>query len=127
MDPELLQKVREASGLRLDREGAFWHRGERIEHERTLSVLRAGIHRAKDGRWATRIGAEWGYLEVEDAAFFVQRLELSGAVLRVWLTDGRELAAEVSSLALGADDALYLRAFGERARLTRGRRGFGHE
>jgi len=122
MDEALLQKLREASGLRLDREGNFWHQGEPIEHERTLSVLRAGIHRAPDRRWATRIGTEWGYLEVEDAALFVQRLEASGAPgagLRAVLTSGRVLAVDSGSLALGAGDALYVRVAGERARLTR--------
>ena len=28
MDTELLRKLREQSGLRLDREGRFWHRGD---------------------------------------------------------------------------------------------------
>ena len=31
------QKLREASGLRLDKEGRFWHRGGPIEHERTVA------------------------------------------------------------------------------------------
>ena len=125
IDPALLEKLREASGLRLDREGGFWHQGEPIEHARTLAVLHRGIHRAPDGRWATRIGAEWGYLDVEDAAFFVRRVEIAGETLRAQLADGAwtELAAaalaESAGITLGAGDALYLRVNGERARLTR--------
>ena len=53
MDPALLEKLRENSGLRLDKEGRFWHRGGAIEHARTLAVLHRGIHRAADGRWPT--------------------------------------------------------------------------
>ena len=113
MDPALLEKLREASGLQLDREGRFWHRGGPVEHARTVAVLHRGIHRARDGRWATRIGKEWGYLEVEDAALFVRRVEGS----RAQLASGEW--AEIESLALGADDALYARVGGERARLTR--------
>ncbi len=113
MDPALLQKLREESGLRLDREGRFWHRGTPVEHARTVAVLHRGVHRAPDGRWATRIGKEWGYLEVEDAALFVRRIDGR----RAQLASGEW--AEIESLALGADDALYARVGGERARLTR--------
>src|SRR5260370_10275908 len=113
MDPALLQRLREQSGLRLDQEGRFWHRGGLIEHARTLAVLHQGIHRAPDGRWATRIGKEWAYLEVEDAALFVRRIDGN----RAQLASGEW--AEIESLASGADDALYARVHGERARLTR--------
>ena len=113
MDPALLEKLRESSGLRLDKEGRFWHRGTPVEHARTVAVLHQGIHRAPDGRWATRIGKEWAYLEVEDAALFVRRID--GA--RAQLASGEW--AEIESLSIGAEDALYARVHGERARLTR--------
>jgi len=115
MDPALLQKLREESGLRLDKEGRFWHRDGPIEHARTLAVLHQGIHRAPDGRWATRIGKEWGYLDVEDAAFFVRRIEGG----RAQLASGEWVEFDPATLASGAEDALYARVRGERARLTR--------
>jgi hypothetical protein len=117
LDPALLQRLREASGLRLDKEGQFWHRDGLVEHERTVAVLHRGVHRAEDGRWATRIGSEWGYLEVEDAALFVQQVAVDGAQLRGQLLTGAW--EELASLASGAGDALYTRVRGERARLTR--------
>jgi hypothetical protein len=117
VDPAELQKLREASGLRLDKESRFWHRGELIEHERTIAVLHRGVHRALDGRWATRIGSEWGYLEVEDAALFVRRVAVDETRLRGELLTGEW--EELTGLASGADDALYARVRGERARLTR--------
>jgi hypothetical protein len=113
MDPALLQKLREESGLRLDKEGRFWHRGGEVTHARTVAVLHQGIHRAPDGRWATRIGKEWAYLEVEDAALFVRRIDGT----RAQLASGEW--EEIESLASGAEDALYARIRGERARLTR--------
>lgn len=115
MDPALLEKLREDSGLRLDKEGRFWHRGGPVEHARTLAVLHQGIHRAPDGRWATRIGKEWGYLEVEDAALWIRRIEDG----RAQLASGEWVDFEPATLAIGADDALYARVGGERARLTR--------
>ena len=113
MDEVLLQKLREQSGLRLDREGRFWHRGGLVEHARTVAVLHQGIHRAPDGRWATRIGKEWGYLDVEDAALFVRRIDGE----RAQLASGEWLPVE--SFAVGEGDALYARVGRERARLTR--------
>ena len=38
MDPDLLHRLREQSGLRLDREGRFWHRSNLLEHARTLAA-----------------------------------------------------------------------------------------
>jgi uncharacterized protein len=119
VDAATLQLLREQSGLRLDSEGRFWHRGGLVTHARTNAVLHHGIHRAPDGRWATRIGTEWGYLDVEDAALFVRRIEPAGSALRAQLASGEWVDVDPASLAIGADDALYARVNGERARLTR--------
>ena len=115
VDEKLLEALREQSGLRLDKHGQFWHQGTRVEHERTQLVLHQGVHRAPDGRWATRIGKEWGYLDVEDAALFVERID----GLQAKLVSGRVAPLDPDSFAIGLDDALYVRIGGERARLTR--------
>jgi hypothetical protein len=120
VDPEFLKKLREQSGLRLDREGRFWHRGDLLEHARTVAALHRGLHRAADGRWAVRIGPEWAYLDVEDAARFVRRIEVRDEKLRAQLADGEWIEVDPATLACGAEDALYVRTpDGERARLTR--------
>jgi uncharacterized protein len=120
VDPALLRKLREQSGLRLDREGRFWHRGDLLEHARTVAALHRGMHRADDGRWAVRIGPEWGYVDVEDAARFIRRLEMRGETLHAQLADGEWVEIDPATLASGAHDALYARTpEGERARLTR--------
>jgi hypothetical protein len=119
VDPATLRQLREQSGLRLDKEGRFWHRGGLVEHARTVAVLHQGVHRAADGRWATRIGKDWAYLEVEDAALWVRRIELAGTSLRAQLASDEWVEVDPATLAAGADDALYARVRGERARLTR--------
>jgi len=120
VDPALLRKLREQSGLRLDREGRFWHRGDLLEHARTVAALHRGMHRAEDGRWAVRIGPEWGYVDVEDAARFIRRIDMVGEALRAQLADGEWVGIDPATLASGAEDALYARTpEGERARLTR--------
>ena len=119
MDPAILQQLREQSGLRLDKEGRFWHRGGLVEHARTAAVLHQGVHRAPDGRGATRFVKDWGYLDVEYAALWIRRLEPAGEVLRAQLASGGWVDVDPATLAAGADDALYARVGGERARLTR--------
>jgi uncharacterized protein len=120
VDPRELEKLREASGLRLDADGRFWHRGEPVEHARTVAVLHRGLHRAPNGKWATRIGSEWGYVDVDDAARFVRRIQPDGARVRAQLTNGTWVEVDPETIASGAGDALYLRLpDGERARLTR--------
>src|SRR2546428_3610260 len=120
MDPARLHQLLEQSGMRLDKEGRFWHRGGLVEHARTLAALHQGIHRAADGRWATRIGRDWAYLDVEDAALWLRRIEPSGASLRGQLASGEWVHIDPATLAAGADDALYARVGGERARAPRG-------
>src|SRR5207248_11522358 len=110
-----LEKLREQSGLRLDKEGRFWHRGSEVTHARTLAVLHRGIHRAPDGRWATRIGKDWAYLDVQDVALWIRRVDGD----RAQLASGEWVAFDPSTLASGEGDALYARVGGERARLTR--------
>ena len=115
-----LRKLREESGLRLDREGRFWHRGDLLEHARTVAALHRGLHRAADGRWAVRIGPEWAYVDVEDAGRWIRRVEPRGAGLHAQLAGGAWMDLDPSTLAAGAGDALYARLpDGERALLTR--------
>jgi hypothetical protein len=119
VDPATLRQLREQSGLRLDKDGRFWHRGGLVEHARTVAALHQGVHRAPNGRWATRIGRDWAYLEVQDAALWLRRIEPSGASLRGQLASGQWVEIDPATVAAGADDALYARVSGERARLTR--------
>ena len=125
MDEATLQRLRESSGLSLDGEGNFFVHGEKVEHARSLLVLTQGMHRAPDGRWATRIGREWGYVQVADVAHFVRRIEPLGdpakpGMLRAWLTSGDEQLVDARTLSSGRGDALYVKLpDGEWARLSR--------
>ena len=125
MDEATLQRLRESSGLSLDGEGNFFVHGEKVEHARSLLVLTQGMHRAPDGRWATRIGREWAYVHVEDVARFIRRIEPLGeprrpGVLRAFLTSGEEVLVSAADFSLGRGDALYVKLpDGEWARLSR--------
>lgn len=122
MDAEQLQRLRESSGLRLDGDGRWQHQGEPVEHERLALALHRGLHRAADGRWATRLGSDWAYVQVDDAARIARTASADDRLgkLRIELFDGSEAVVDPRTIALGRGDALYVRlADGERARLTR--------
>lgn len=117
-----LELLRTRSGLSIDAEGRFLHRGEPITHARTLEVLHRSLRRREDGRYEVSIGRERGYVDVLDAPYAVRGVELApgcGApTLR--LSDGSTEPLDPTSLALAADGTLRCRVKGgHRARFTR--------
>jgi hypothetical protein len=122
VDPALLEALREGSGLSIDLEGRFRHRGEPITHRRTLEVLWSSLERRADGRYLVHVGRESAYVAVEDAPFAVRGVSLgdpSGAV--VHLSDGSVEPLAAGTLAVDGDGVLHCRVKGgrHRARFTR--------
>lgn len=116
MDPEVLQWLREHSGLRLDRDGRFWHQDAPVEHPKVIALFRRGLDRAEDGRPILRVGTQWCFLEVEDVLFRVRSAacredgdRLSACELRLDDDSVEALSLVSGALALGADDVLYAR------------------
>ena len=112
-DPEaaLLARLRE-TGLRLDREGRWWHEGQPVEHPRLAAALHRWLDRDDEGRYVLKLeGGRRAYVEVEDAPYVVRTLELDGPgrAVRIYLrlSDGSEEELDYASLRVGADNALY--------------------
>lgn len=122
--PEVWERLRQ-SGLRLDREGRWWHEGEAVEHPGLVRALHRWLDRLADGRYVVRFTAEaFAYVEVEDAPRLVRSLrrEGTGAEARVflYLSDEREEELPYATLRVGAGGALYCRLRGGlEARFTR--------
>lgn len=98
------------SGIRLDREGRFWHQGGAVAHEGMAAAFASWVARhPEDGRFVLTNGYDWSYLEVEDVPFFVHSLRIEGE--RVWLalSDGTTEPLDASSLSVGQGDAVYVR------------------
>jgi hypothetical protein len=123
--------VQRESGLVLDRYGRWHHQGVPVSHER--------LHRALT-RWLTRRPGEarhniqvspefWAWVDVEDAPYVAHLRELLSDGLRLELSDGREVVWRGERIAVGEDDAWYIRLAprpGEaslEARLSRGAMG----
>jgi len=119
---DALEVLRASSGLSVDAEGRFLHRGEVITHERTLAVLWASLFHAPDGRWRVAIGREQGDVAVVETPWVVRALEPAAGggppILR--LAGGRREPLDPAGLALGDDGVLRCRlSRGEPARFSR--------
>lgn len=112
--------LQEQSGLSIDEEGRFRHRGEPITHARTLEVLWGSLRRREDGRYQVQVGKEVGLVEVAGAPYGVRGVTAEAAGLLLHLTDGSAEPLEPASLRIGADGVLRcLVKGGHRARFQR--------
>jgi uncharacterized protein len=116
----VLEALRAQSGLSIDLDGRFLHRGEPITHERTLEVLYRSLARATDGRYLVTIGRESGYVMLEDAPYAVRGLLPGADGPELLLSDGSREPLRPESLAVDDAGVLHCRVRGDhRARFTR--------
>lgn len=121
-DPAVLELLRERSGLSIDVDGRFLHRGEPITHARTLEVLWGSLERNAKGRYQVRVGREVGYVAVADAPYGIRGVTFDGdAAPDLHLSDGSVERLDPTTLALDAEGVLHCRVKrGEhRARFSR--------
>jgi hypothetical protein len=116
-----LERLRAGSGISLDAEGQFLHRGEPITHARTLELLWRSFRREPDGRYAVSIGREVGYVTIEAEPYAVKAvLPAPGGAPRLRLSDGTEEPLDPGTLSLGGDGVLRCTVKGDHpARFTR--------
>jgi uncharacterized protein len=108
LDEDALELLRSQSGLAVDDEGRFLHRGEPITHVRTLEVLWRSLEPAPGGRWLVRIGRESAYVSVAETPWVVRGvggLE-RGEIPWVLLPDGSREPLDPATLRVGADGVL---------------------
>lgn len=105
---EALEPIRSRSGLSIDAEGRFLHRGEPITHGRTLEVLWRSLERAPDGRYRVHVGRESGWVEVEDAPYAVLGVldAAPGTPPPLLLSDGSREVLDPATLSVGDDGVL---------------------
>jgi hypothetical protein len=100
------------SGIRVDREGRFIHKGGEVTHEGLRRALFRWLDRLPwpDGRYILRLDAgRFAYLDVDDTPL-VARAARVDAAGTIWLalSDGEEEALDPATLT--ADEAGVLRA-----------------
>jgi hypothetical protein len=121
LDPRVLEALREQSGLSIDLDGRFRHRGELVTHGRTLEALWSSLRPTDDGRYEVEIGRERAYVRVEDAPYAVRGIALEPQGPVAHLSDGSAEPLDATTLAVDAEGVLHARVKGgaHRARFTR--------
>jgi len=72
--------------LKIDRDGAWFHEDEEVTHEGILANLRSNLLADVEGHFL-QIGSLRVPVEVEDAPFVVERVEVEGGGLAATLND----------------------------------------
>ena len=116
----MIERLRQ-TGIRLDREGRFWHEGAVVTHRGFQLALLRWLDRLDDGRPILRLDEKrYAYIDVEDAHLLALSARWDGDRLFLTLNDESEEELDYDSLTVGAGDALYSKVRGGRltARLT---------
>jgi hypothetical protein len=94
------------SGIRLDRDGRFWHEGGEVTHAGLRAAFYRWLDRNPDGRWVLRLDERrFVYLDVEDAPFVVRSLRWEDERAIARLSDGTEEPLSCATLRLGGGTA----------------------
>jgi uncharacterized protein len=114
--PQKRWHTREDSGLVLDRELRWFHDGELVLHPKIVELFNESLVPTEDGRFQLRIGQDWAYVTVEDAAYLVTGLDADETHLFLRLSDRTGEALVPGTLALGEDGVLTARVKQGRAK-----------
>jgi hypothetical protein len=100
-----MQLTRETT-IRLDREGVFWHDGQRVTHPGLARAFASWIDvDPESGRYILRNSINWAFITVEDAPVFARTFEPGDETMV--LSDGTSERLDRSTLRLDADDVPY--------------------
>lgn len=114
--------TREDSGIRLDREGQWWHDDERVEHPKIIEAFNQGLKPTEDGRYRLEFGNDWCFVTVEDAAYRVLLVDVDDAQgLFLRLSDRRTELLQPSTLFMEPDGVLSCRVKDGKAKARFGR------
>lgn len=116
LTPEQIERFRQ-TGIRLDREGRFWHEGAVVAHRGFHLALLRWLDRLDDGRSILRLDEKrYAYVDVEDAELLAASARWDGDRLFLCLNDESEEELAYDTLAVGDGEALYCAVRGGRLR-----------
>jgi len=109
LSEEQIERFRQ-TGIRLDREGRFWHEGAEVTHAGFRRALLRWLDRLPDGRPILRLDERrYAYVEVDDAELLVLSARWAGERAILVLNDESEEELDPSTLEIGEGGALYCR------------------
>jgi len=110
----MIERLRQ-TGIRLDREGRFWHEGAVVTHRGFQRALLRWLDRLEDGRAILRLDERrYAYVDVDDADLLILSVRWDGDRALATLNDESEEELDYSTVAVGAGEALYCRVRGGR-------------
>ena len=108
--------TREDSGIRLDRDGRWWHDDQPIEHPRLVEAFNTGLVPTEDGRFKLIFGWDWCFVEVEDAAYRVLGIDAEDSGFSLQLSNRTTEPLDPATLAVEPDGVLSCRVKNGRAK-----------
>jgi uncharacterized protein len=111
-----LERVRR-SGIRLDRQGRFWHEGAEVKHLGLKQALFRWLDRLPppEDRYVLRLDPQrFAYLEVEDTPLVATSLRWSGEQALLGLQDGSEEPLDPTTLSVDPAGIVRCRVRGGR-------------
>ena len=114
------------SGATLERiclqgDGRWTYQGRPVEHERVASLFSRSVSRTPGGTWVLSIGRFVYPIEVQDTAYFIERLVIDEAGVSAHLSDQTQEPLALHTLSYAGQGRLYVQVKGgqHRARLLR--------
>lgn len=103
---------REVNSIFIDKEGRWFYQGLEMIRRDIVLLFYSHLHRDERGQYLIRLGGQESYLEVEDTAFIVSRIDLQphgkgGADFRIWLNDDSQEVLNLDTLFIGKGNVLY--------------------
>ena len=109
---EQIERFRQ-TGIRLDREGRFWHEGAEVTHPGFRRALLRWLDRLPDGRPILRLDERrYAYVDVDDAELLALSARWAGERPILMFNDESEEELDASTLEVGEGGALYCRVRG---------------
>jgi len=102
-------------GIRLDKNGLFWHQGQPVLNDKVQLIFAQHLTRLDDGAYALVLGPDRCVIDLEDAPYVVRRVQVvcddDGAPARVGLTlsDATEEDLDPATLEISVESVLYCR------------------
>jgi hypothetical protein len=102
--------TREDSGLRIDRQGRWFHDDVPVEHPNIIEAFNRGLKVMDDGTYQLHFGGDWCFVKVADCGFTVVAVDQAeGERLSVRLSDRTAEWLDLATLALDDEGVLTAR------------------
>jgi hypothetical protein len=94
--------------IRIDRDGHFWHEGQKFEHDGLAKAFASWLDvDPESGRYILRNSIHWVFVAADDAPLVVTEARPDGDGLVLALTDGTSEPLAPETLRIDGDDVPY--------------------